>query len=266
MHILSWGLSNVADDLAELHERAQYCREGIATLKGDIVTWAAASISYRTRPSIVVDLRELHLFATLLAPVPIRLRINAGMIANELRSCLDALACQLAIRNGKTTAGVYFPISKSEEIFEDDGRQKIKKLAQQDQATIANLKPWGGGNLFLSLLHEADRIRKHIKLIASGAGGGMMVGNVVTQPGQQIVFERCWIGGFYVRRMRCLPDTAFSEVGEEVAVAEYIPNGLALRPVPELYYAEPGPLMNCPVLSMLGNACEEVDKIIRLFD
>lgn len=99
--------------------------------------------------------------------VPKTVQIHAGTIINEMRSVLDALACTLAKRNGfKDVSGTYFPTGKTKAFFESkDVQRKVKKLADQDKATIAALQPYGGGNDMLYALHSSDIIRKHQRLI-----------------------------------------------------------------------------------------------------
>jgi hypothetical protein len=91
-------------------------------------------------------------------------------IVHTLRSSLDHLACALAARAGHNdVSDVYFPITKTKAIFEGPNAQgKIKKLPAAAQKCIARLKPYGGGNKLLRLLHELDVSGKHIRIIPIG--------------------------------------------------------------------------------------------------
>ena len=110
----------MADDLTELHERVEASRHAIVNLSRDIKKFC---------DEYIVMSRSSESWAILLNPddnkiteaiflkqtnkVPVGILSAAGMITNEIRACLDGLACALAVRNDKTTDNVYFPISRS---------------------------------------------------------------------------------------------------------------------------------------------------------
>lgn len=163
----------MTDDLSEIRERLAFCHSQASELRLEIRTFFDTNLEQR----IVHMPDSIHVQIRLEKPIPTSIRSRAGLIVHEARSCLDGLACVLAIRNGQTTAGTYFPISKSQEIFETDGHKKMKKLAQEDQENIAALKPYGGGDNLLFGMHEFDRNRKHIRLNAASGGAGHMAVN-----------------------------------------------------------------------------------------
>lgn len=151
-------------DFPELFERLLYAQTKAHQLNKAMIEFIDSAVRYHERPSpnkpgITIVSAEL------MALPPIDFRIEAGQIANELRSILDAAACERAEANCGDSKNTYFPISKTDAVFLDDGRRKMKKLSASDQDYIASLKPWGGGNPTLFPLHEADRVRKHSKLL-----------------------------------------------------------------------------------------------------
>jgi hypothetical protein len=157
----------MATDLKEIKERLAFCKDEIRIIEGEINAYCTESIKITNRPSWRPN--SFIIEATIVDSIPTKIRSRIGTTINEIRSCLDALACQLAIRNSENTKGVYFPVSKSETIFNDDGMKKIKKLSAADQVAIAALKPYAEGNPLLFALHDSDRDRKHIKLGAVAA-------------------------------------------------------------------------------------------------
>lgn len=157
----------MSHDLQEIQERLAHCwtkLEGLAQLlvktSGELVRIE----DQRPRPN------ELILTATLVSTVPVSVRSEVGMLANELRAILDALACRLAERHSNTSKGTYFPITKEEEYFKDECKRKLRRLSPRDVDHTASFRPWRGGHETLFKLHEADRIRKHQKLL--GCAGG----------------------------------------------------------------------------------------------
>lgn len=159
-------MSNAQDshDLNEISERLEFCRSRIILLGDETDRYF--------KENLIITLADLsdgkvNVLGRLKSKLPISLRSTTGMIANEIRACLDALACKLAQQNGKSTSRVYFPISKSKDIFDKDGMNKIKKLSSEHKAEICKLKSYRKGNAALWHLHESDRLRKHLGLTPS---------------------------------------------------------------------------------------------------
>ena len=159
------------DDLREIYERLAYCDEEFQQLSGQVRSFFKQHKEVRAFAMPA----ELGVQMRLTAAPPGSFKLKAGGIVHEARSCLDALAVRLAARNGKNSKGVYFPISKSADIFADDGRQKIRKLTPEHQQKIIDIRPFPPDNAFLFGMHEFDRIRKHVRLNATFAGAGGMV-------------------------------------------------------------------------------------------
>jgi hypothetical protein len=150
----------MAADLDEIVERLDYCDTEIAATRSACHTYIQSAFEWRAvklpNQSIIIQTR-------LTKPLPTAIKARTGTTIHEIRSCLDALACQLAIRNGKSPTA-YFPISKNAEVFEKDGIKKIKKLSQADQDAIIFMQPHGKADPFLFGIHEFDRVRKHRRL------------------------------------------------------------------------------------------------------
>lgn len=161
----------MASDLDELSQRLSYLESKIKLLHEHVRSFISQSVLIQPIPS---PDGSVSLTATLRDAPPISIRSESGTITNELRAILDALACQLAIRHSGKAAETYFPISKSQAIFNTDGRKKMRLLASDDQKQIEALRPWLGGHRTLFRLHEADRIRKHQRLLGFGNGGPIM--------------------------------------------------------------------------------------------
>jgi hypothetical protein len=236
----------LAEDLTEIDERLQHCWVELGRFKQSVMDFSDHGFATRWEqagPFICV-------YATMLKLVPTSLRSQAGMILNEVRACLDSLACTLAIRARNETKQVYFPISKTKEVFETDGMKKIKKLKPEDQKKIINLKPYQGENHRLWHLHEADRIRKHTRLIMSGAsGGGMGFGN-----------------GTMITSM--FVNTAapfFDDLNVEQKVAQIFHQGTApIQIIFGMRYSEP-PLYGARVEFVIEDSIQVATEIVRLF-
>ena len=178
------------------------------------------------------------------------------MIVNEQRSILDALACALATRNrANDIRGVYFPIAKSKADFSNKTcRDKIQKLAEADQQTIKDMKPWlpstddpADGNRLLFCLNEADNVRKHQSLLRWACHGGVRpvgsgeIGHLVAD------------------------GVIFTEVGKEETLASFAGVTCNLSVSFEMVYYEPDSLKGRPVAPLLSAFNETVGSIVKRF-
>lgn len=154
------------NDLSECNERLDYCETELRAIERAIATYSQSAVE--TRWIAASPHKALQLRIT--KPFPVAIKSRVGTTIHEIRATLDALACALAVRNANQPGGVYFPISKTEEIFGIDGMKKIKKLSVEHQAKIVALRPYGGGNKLLFGMHEFDRVRKHQRLTQSFPG------------------------------------------------------------------------------------------------
>ena len=82
--------------LDELLQRLDRCEEKCAFLAAQAKPLAERSVTFWKESYPGLD----EIKGSMLIEPPVGFRIDVGMIVNEQRSILDALACVLAIRNG----------------------------------------------------------------------------------------------------------------------------------------------------------------------
>jgi hypothetical protein len=252
----------MASDLEELKERVAVCRTEIASLETEIAKFCASSVSTIVERS--PDLRSYKIKAIQTKPISTRFKSKAGMIANELRSVLDGLACQLALRNGKTTSNVYFPISKSEEIFKTDGLAKIKKLAPSDQDRIIALNPFCGGHKLLYGLHQADKTRKHQRLVGFVSSAGVNAGGFIVL-GPNSAIENCSFDGVPVNLTTSSDLNFIGNVGQPIVIAQGAGVPPQTNAVLNIAYSEPRELEGEPLIKTLVSFADLVDGIVAIF-
>lgn len=255
----------MASDLVELHERVEWARGEIQTLKDECRAFCRQA--FKTWIDHDAD-GSFALSAQQTKPVPTSIKSRGGTIANELRSCLDGLACQLAIRNGETPADVYFPISKHKSVFESDGlKRKLRKLSATDRDTIAALRPYREANEALFGLHEADRTRKHQRLIASTGGASVLLNGRHLNPrfGNAEFFE-CTINGVNVPYLATPGGRLITDVGVTFEIARGAGFTAPIEAVFALAYSEPDELRGQIITVSLRHFADTVDGIIGLFD
>lgn len=259
----------------ELRERIGFVRDQLSLLTTDLQLFENASVEGHFAHSYLGDgwLSNVtwDVFVLQKEPVPVRLRAHAGMIANELRATLDNLACLLAERNGRAPSKTYFPISKSKEIFDDDGRKKMRALSVTDQQIIADLRPYRGGDNLLWGLHEADRRRKHQRLGACAVmGAKMMIDDhlfggpgiqgarwIEKDTGPQQQPERMWWDPARLSGV---------EVGRLTQVAGGLPRSWKAKFMFEVAYMDPEELHGKAVGPTLAAFADRVESIVGLFD
>lgn len=257
----------MTNDLTEIEERLSYSRDEWTSLCKDVETYIGTSVQIFSEGNFA---GSFQISAKLVRPVPTAIRSKAGMIANEIRSCLDALACRLAERNGKSVSKVYFPISKSKEVFDDDGLRKISKLSAKDQQKIIGLAPYREGNPMLWALHEADRTRKHQRLVTSSTGNtgvdffsGPSSLSRLFGPHSHGTFFGCNVDGRSVTNLSIghyeMP------VGKVVVVAHGLALSEGVGPTFTVNYDEPSEIAGMPVLEALDRFLIEVGTVVGMF-
>lgn len=237
------------DDLREILDRLNWARLEIDVLKTDIYQKGAAAFRRSTKPHESRFSTNITIIEPT-ATMPVSISARTGSIINETRSCLDALASTLAIRNGRTTGGVYFPITETQEEFEDKhkGQAKIRKLLPSDQRRVATFRPYlraddgNTGNILLWGLHRADVIRKHTRLIARQAYSSLLAlgDQVIPIPMQLIQGEH---------------GVTFGIDDPNASVVVY----------PMFCFDEPDVLKNREVLKTLNQFVSMVESIVKSF-
>jgi hypothetical protein len=96
---------------------------------------------------------------------PIEWAVIIGEIAYDLRSCLDHMAWQLALKQVTTPFNkTEFPIFITDTLYNRDGLRKIRDLSDSHRAFIERLQPYHARNPHehpLWLLHELNNTDKH---------------------------------------------------------------------------------------------------------
>lgn len=176
---------------------------------------------------------------------------------HNLRSALDYLACDLALRNGKDTKQVYFPFAKTEEIFNSDNVQKkMRKFSAEDQASICALEPYlGGKGELLFALHALNIVEKHIKIVPIGPTGSKL--NVRPKMGPKMA-----------DKMRIYKLSPFDD-RDEIPIVAFPPGANFeghIEPSINLTFAEPQPVKGEPVGGTLQYFLKTVSSIIGSFE
>jgi hypothetical protein len=96
-----------------------------------------------------------------------------GDIIHNLRSALDIMAVDLAVKNGRTSKsalnGTYFPIAASKDLFDASLAEKLRYVSPPARRVIERLKPYKGGTDAFWRLHKLDLLDKHVLLVPVGA-------------------------------------------------------------------------------------------------
>lgn len=241
----------MASDLNELHERIDWCRQKTAALEAQIIKVAGQSIKHWLFPW---GQGTAEIKAQMLSPPPVALRAEVGVIVNEQRAILDALACALATRNGANhTNDVYFPITRDRQGYEETGSRKVRKLLQADRDAIVAMAPWApdqgsGGHPWLFKLHEADRVRKHQKLLKWACMGGVSP-----------------VGNGRIGHMQT-GTVVFTEIGKEETLAVFTDATCPLGVSFSLIYVEPKAIDGWDVAACLRAFNDTVDQVVSTFD
>ena len=241
----------MAEDLHELLERIKWARDEIPAVTAELDAYVARCFRIGERANLNPNMATLVIEIS--EPVPVSARARTGTIANELRSCLDGLASSLAVRNGKTASGVYFPVGETEGSFDTDKRlkDKIRKLSAADRDAVLAFRPFAvgndgqPGNLLLYGLHHADICRKHHRLVATSTTHSMS-----------------FVNG-YVGILRGFGGSLDQPVNR---VAEISNDSRAdLRFQPTFVYAEPDVLRHRSVVETLNEFANVTETIVTAF-
>ena len=108
--------------------------------------------------------------------VPPEVSLIVGDAVHNLRTALDHAVCSIAVANGKTIDGVSFPFARQEAEYDVAAKEKVRKLPQAVRRLIKRLKPYGGGNNLLHLLHRLDLHDKHRSLLLHSIYLGAITG------------------------------------------------------------------------------------------
>lgn len=231
-------------DLDELVQRCGYAQELVASLQSKAQDYLNRAVSFTEDRS---NLPHVSIYGEITEDVPTAIRVDLGCVVNELRSILDGLATVLAIRHSGKGREADFPIMKDETVFEEKAPKRLKLLAQADQDTIRHLQPWEGGHPVLFKLHEADRYRKHQRLLRALAGASVWP----TGPG--------FVGEFFVN------GSTFSEVGVRRHLAGGTHLHMKVQRIAGIHYAEPPSLEGTSAVGLAYQSAQAVAEIVDSF-
>jgi hypothetical protein len=252
----------MARDLEEVRERLSHVKKQIRSFRTLLFDYERSAVLTRSEV-FGGELSVLSGYKT--KPIPVSLRSSAGMIVNELRSCLDTVACTLAIRNNKTDNNTYFPISRSQDIFLSDGLRKIRNLSDSDKDRISSYRPYRGGHPHLYSLHEIDRTRKHRRLVTSSVRShGVLVAGV-PMPfglGGNVFLRNCTVNGEPVDMLSFGPSNIEQDATPIAFGVGRIPS---LQPVISVSYDEPNEIVGKPVSLALKDFSDTVGLIVKDF-
>ena len=240
----------MTENLDEILERLSWARSETNTVASDLETWTDEKCRAYGTPHVIPGFNAIIFEAQ--EAIPIGVRARSGTIANEIRSCLDALATELAKRNNKEEA--YFPVAREESAFETVKglRDRLKKFRNADREAIMAFRPFGTGkdglpgNPILYGLHHADIKRKHHKLVAKAASPRMSfneghIGEMHTYSGQLRIPGKTEIGRI------SLNSSAW------------------IRFDPIVQYSEPDMLRGRPLVETLNEFADVAESIVSAF-
>lgn len=106
-------------------------------------------------------------------PVPDNISVIAGDCFQNLMTALDHLAYQLVCSdtndNPPKPNGIYFPVAKDQQSYEDNKLRKMQGASQATLSAIDSIKPYKGGNDIISILHALNNVEKHRLLLTVGS-------------------------------------------------------------------------------------------------
>tara|TARA_R110000824_G_scaffold11585_6_gene50732 strand:- start:2159 stop:2938 length:780 start_codon:yes stop_codon:yes gene_type:complete len=255
------------NDLYEVYERLALSKTDITSLSELVKKSVRENVAFTYVPKEGRP-GDSDIYVRQIKKFPIELRSRSGTIINELRSCLDSLACVLAERNNQSAKNVYFPISKSLTIFETDGMRKIKNLSEADKNTIVEISPYMNGNPTLFRLHHADIERKHIRLLGVGTsnsgahfGGGVSV----TSEAELHVYDSHF-DDVEIREMHYKSGYIIPTDGTSLLIVDGAPDALRIQFAVSFIFVQPDVISDLELIKTLIEFYNEVERVIRLFD
>lgn len=255
----------MTDDLVEIKGRLAHVGAEVDRIQALVADYLSEAIMYATYPCSLPG--TYRVFGCLQKTMPISIRSLVGTAANETKAALDELVCRLAVRNGKSMNGNYFPASRTRNDFEDKGMKQIRKLSPSDKQIFIDLAPYDGGAGTLHLLHLADLQRKHRPLNVHTAGAGMMaLGGFAVGPGGKIV--NCMSNEVTIE---CAEFRLDQNLGQDAPgpihlLATGIPIQLGVDFAPRLAFETPDEIRGLDVVDSLRCWLKEANGVVSNFD
>lgn len=251
----------MASNFVELVERLDSANDLLSKLGDQLEEFIRKNVKIEkvAIPSLVPS---IDAYVTLEAEIPMVLRSQYGLIANEIRSCLDGGVATLAEANGKTPTGVSFPVARGKEAFEKAVR-KNRKLTTQQQDCLASFEAYTGKNNIITGFHYLDRDRKHRpKICASAAGSSISIGRSIKAKNSSVklVDIRDGSGRLIVQEGE-ITTIGTLQVGKRTRLARRLPHDLKIDI--SLLLLEPPELLNCEAIPALRDFQKEAQNITR---
>lgn len=252
-------------DIAELKERLDSTRGFIEELKHSIYEYNRKNVQVVRRPKAGSSLCDLIMKVK--EPVPLKIRQKAGMIANEIRSCLDGLASSLAVHNGADTKHVFFPIAETEANFHDRIKKLKYKISESHRNIIASLKPWKNENWLLWAMHEADINRKHVRLGACSSATKRTTVGPIVMGGNDIRVGQLAIGDEIVGSNISYASTGrtLDESGELLLMTN-VSNDFKIKNKFSIVYSGLDVVNEKDVIDALSDFVDESEDILVIFE
>lgn len=173
------------DPLADAKIKIERANLHIGDAQAQIVEFfSAPPPHYEVFREISEDESRESIKVRIIREPPSQVAAAIGDAITNLRSALDFLVCELAIKNGRNDLdGVEFPFANSLDEFQLRRTQrKIDKLSDEAIGLINGLQPYRGGNDALWSMNALRRPNIHRHLIVSMLSFGFTDGRVHFMP------------------------------------------------------------------------------------
>jgi hypothetical protein len=222
---------------------------------------------YETASEVNTDQTEEVYRFKLVKKLPLELHAIAGDAFHNLRTALDNLACAIAVRNGKTTSGTYFPFGETIDKFEDALIDKAKKLPPAARDMIRTLKPYKGGNDLLWLVHRADLSDKHSVPLQTVLSNVLRLTGVIFWEGRGLVIgprdgQHFLMGGY-------VPTRRWSGQKHDLEFLTVTPGArfqTDFKPTFDIVIKNVNGFEGQPVIAVLHQASQAVERILIDFE
>lgn len=241
--------NDMAQDLKQIHERLEFCEELIAEVERHLTAFQQRFVETKFEKNGP----NTWAYARIKSDLPISLTTRAGLTANEIRSCLDALAWVLAVERNATDPAkrIYFPISQNEQKLLNRfarGGDLHQAFSAADEQTLIGFQPYDGGNQILFQMSQADNLRKHRKSLVVSVQGS------ISPTGSGYI-------GVMLNTMELLTEP---DVWHQIGMYNNTTTPTKIRS--ELHYNEPGLLQGVGVAQALRTFLAEAGNIVSAFD
>lgn len=154
-------------NLRGAHLKIERARKHIADLDAERTTFLGSNV-YSGKPTFVPETNRTRFIMETVPGIPEEIPIILGDVVHNLRVALDYLACELVRSVGVEPKRVYFPIFENAEKYKAGSDSQTKGMPEEAKKIIdKNIRPWGGTNDGLWVLHQLDIVDKHRLLVTT---------------------------------------------------------------------------------------------------